>query len=383
MTPDIWTYADAISHCIDYMGSSTSQETERYARRAVQLAYKEMASKRNWNYFYHIGHVTTVADYSTGTIAYDHTGGAQERMVTLTTGTWPSWAADGMLDIDNIFYPCTRRISDTVITLADANNPGADVAAGTEYTIAREHYTLPVDFGAMDRVIQHDHSTTMTYLPPGEFFCQQRTSVSVANPWSYTITNDPNRHGAMAIRFYPVPDEIYQFGFYYRRRPRTLKIDNYSTGTVSTTSGQTTLTGSGTVWNSTMIGSIVRFAADAVDVPTGLSGASPFWLERSITAYTSATSLTLDQDPQQSLSGVKYSISDPVDIESGAMLSYFLRECERQCRLIRRMEPSGSEDQNYALSYHTALEADNRRLERQDLMFPRRLADMPLGDDVE
>ncbi len=385
MSPDIWTYQDAIGHAIDYMGAASDAETERYARRAVQLAYKELANKRNWNYYHQIGHINTVAPYQTGTIAFDYTGGAYERMVTLTSGTWPTWAADGMLGISNVFYPVTRRISDTVITLSESNSPSADIAAGTEYFIAKEQYTLPVDFGAMDELIQQGYATALSYTTPGEFLSQQRTQVTTANPWTYTITNDPNRHGVMVLRFYPAPDAIYPFAFYYRRRPRPLQIDLYSAGTVSLTSGSTTASGADTAWNSRMGGAIIRFAQDSTitDEPTGLSGASPYWLERSVSSVTNATALVLDQDPLQNLSSVRYSISDPVDIESGAMLTYFLREIEKQCRAVRRIKPMEDEEGQYRLALNRAMEADNRHFERETGMVPRRLSDMPITADVE
>ncbi len=384
MTPELWTYHDAIQHAIDYMGAASDQETERYARRAVQLAYKELASKKNWSYYYQIGHISTVAPYSTGTIAYDHTGGASERMVTLTGGTWPTWAADGMLQIDNVAYPVASRSSGTVILLSEANNPGADVAASTTYTIAKEQYTLPVDFGAMDEVMQPGYAIVLAYMTPGDFLSQQRTQVTTANPWTYTITNDPNRHGVMVIRFYPAPDAAYPFKFFYRRRPRPIRIDHYDTGTVVVTDGSTTIAGTDTAWHEQMIGSMIRFAhLTTDDSPTGLSGASPFWLERSITAVASATSLTIDQDPLETLTGVRYAISDPVDLEAGAMITYFIRELEKQCRMVRRMEAMGDEEMQYRMALNRAMEADSRHYERENARVPRRLADMPLVDDVE
>jgi hypothetical protein len=111
-----------------------------------------------------------------------------------------------------------------------------------------------------------------------------------------------------------------------------------------------------------MVGCVVRFAQDSSvqEIPTGLTGASPFFLERTISAYTDGQTLTLDQDPQMSLSGVKYSISDPVDIEPGAMLTYFLREVEKQVRIARKMKPMEVEEIQYRDAQLSAFEMDNR-----------------------
>lgn len=361
MKADIWTYADLITHALDYLGAATDAQTERFARRAIQLAYQTMQSQQNWTYYYQLGHFNTVAPYSTGTVAYTHS----TRTVALTGGTWPTWAADGMIVIDNVPYPVVSRTSGSAVVLADANNPGANVAGGTTYEIFREAYTLPVDFGSMDSLYRMNGSPfSLSYLTPGDFLGNMAFNVGPSEPFYYTITNDPNRYGVLAIRLRPAPSDIFPLSFMYRRRPRSLKVDSYNTGTATVTSASTTLTGIGTSWASNLVGCIVRFAQDNRAVPTGPSGANPCWLERSITAFTSATTMTLDAVPGQNLTAVKYSISDPADMEAGAMSTYLLREVERQCRAVKRMKPASDEEtQQYQIALRQAFEADSRRFE--------------------
>src|SRR5574338_846908 len=104
------TYKDLVDYCLDYAGGDVTVENRRKARRAVQNAYRDMAKDHRWRYYLIIGRLATVEYYSTGTIAYDHTGGANERQVTLTSGTWPSWAANGILVIDNVTYEVDSRV---------------------------------------------------------------------------------------------------------------------------------------------------------------------------------------------------------------------------------------------------------------------------------
>ena len=85
------TYFDLIDSTLDYCGASIDERNLRYARTAIQNAFRELSNSREWTYYQQIGFINTVASYSTGTIEYDHTGGANERQVTLTTGTWPTW----------------------------------------------------------------------------------------------------------------------------------------------------------------------------------------------------------------------------------------------------------------------------------------------------
>lgn len=84
--------------------------------------------------------VSGVASYSTGTVA------ASDGTVTLTGGTWPTWAADGILRVNGQTYWVDARSSDTVLTVKDA---ALDVDASTSYEIHRWRYPLPTDFGEL------------------------------------------------------------------------------------------------------------------------------------------------------------------------------------------------------------------------------------------
>lgn len=367
MQVNTFTYADAIDHARDYCGAALDPQTDRFCRKAVQSAIQAAQGIRNWTFYYQRGRILTSASYSTGTVAFDYTGGAVERQLTLTSGTWPTWAADGVVWISNVPYTVSSRISSTVLQLTHSGNPGEDVAS-TEYSISRESYTLPVDFGAMGEIAVMGQNTGIYYVKPDEFITIQSNDNSTGLPCRYTLTGDPRRLGAMVIRFQPMPNAVYAVDFSYRRQARRLGIDLYSTGTVSTTSGLTTLSGTGTSWNSHMVGSVIRFAQDASgDVPTGLSGASPFYLERTIASFTNSLTMALDADPQLTLSGVKYAISDPVDIEPGAMLTYFLREVERQIRITRRIKAMEIEELQHRDALMAACEMDSRHHEMRNL----------------
>ena len=103
----------------------------------------------DWSFLYKQDSITLQDNYATGTIAYDHTGGTHELQVTLSGGTWPTWAIEGMIEIDGVDYGVATRISDTVILLDANNNPGADVAASTSYDLHKDDYDLPDDFGSI------------------------------------------------------------------------------------------------------------------------------------------------------------------------------------------------------------------------------------------
>jgi hypothetical protein len=53
-------------------------------------------------------------------------------------------------------------------------------------------------------------------------------------------------------------------------------------------------------------------------VPTGLDGLYPYVEQRVIATYTSPTILALDNTVSAAASGVKYSITDPIDLDPSA-----------------------------------------------------------------
>ncbi len=99
----------------------------------------------------------------------------------------------------------------------------------------------------------------------------------------------------------------------------------------------TAVTGAGTAFTSAMIGSVLRVSSNTTDLPDDLAGNNPFAYEARITAVASATACTVDASLGTG-TGLKFIISDPVDIEQGAMLTAVLRCCERELAQERTMD---------------------------------------------
>jgi len=360
------TFRDCVEHLLDYTGGGTDEINLRRARRAVLNAYREVSNARPWHYYFRLGKINTVASYSTGTVAYDHTGGSNERELTLTSGTWPDWAGLGTVLVDNVPYDVAARVSATVLTLSVNNNPGADVAAGTSYQIFQDTYQLPGDFKSCGEMVNSTTAGTIPYIQPDEWPGLHRSLRAPAMPSHFTITSDPRYHGVLAVRFGPPPSSTWRYDFVYRRKPRDLVTENYSTGTVTVNSASTTVTGTGTAWTTAMEGAVIRFSGDGTNLPTspaGGPGGEPAVVERIITDVASATSLTIDAVPGQTLTAVKYLISDPIDIEMESMQNYLLRECERQVRIGTKYQPTAFEEELHKLAMMQAFEADNRATE--------------------
>lgn len=333
---DLWTFADAVRHLLDlHELDSNSGLNKRNARASLLKAYRDLPSRTAWNYYYRQRLLQTVAAYSTGTVAFDYTGGASERMLTLTTGTWPSWAAFGRVIIDDVHYEVATRESNSIITLTETSNPGADVAALTTYQIYRSAYLLPADYRSLCRIWDVEEQRPLNLVDPAQHHTSQQWLGTPQEPWEAMVRATGEYYGGMALHFGPPPETAKTYDLLYIARPRPLNIEDYSTGTVTVSLSSATVTGSGTVFPTNCVGSVIRFSKNST-LPTsvigGLDGSdNPFLLQGVIKTRTSDTALVLEEAASVAIAaGSAFTISDPLDIEPGVMLTALLRAAEAE-----------------------------------------------------
>lgn len=385
-----YTYQDAINHLLDYLGADIGTEALRVSRRAIQNTLRTLPRMHRWTYYYNHGRINTNGSYSTGTIAYDYTGGAYERMVTLTGGTWPSWAIDGTLRIGSVNYKIAGIQSATVATLDLTQSPTGDVPAGTSFTLFCDEYILPLDFISSDEGLDRDSFACLSYVHPRQWISNVETGHNYSgDPYLYTITGHSVLQGRLAFRVYPYPSANKSFDYLYQRGPRPAIIENYSTGTVAANANSgptTTVTATGASFTSSLTGSIIRISPDAVELPTGIDGDSSAEYERQIVAVVSSTQVIVDEPIYTTFSGRKYVISDPIDVEQGTMLDAFLRGCEHQVCLLRSKSNANEMYKAFLDSVRMAQAADSKVIQRRsaspDNYVRPRLARFPLGGNL-
>lgn len=360
MASQLWTYSDVLEAMLDWQGANPQPQMERQSRRAILAALDEVSQAHHWSFYYRDRFITTSAPYSTGTIQYDHSGGSYERVVVLTSGTWPTWAADGVLRIGTVNYEVLSRQSTTELQLSINSNPGADVAAGTSYTLYRDGYVLPVDCWTIDELYAEETGRHMGYVHPRDWLHKHRVNSTGGQPTHYSVMGSDDYQGEIELVLYPYPDAAETLAFIYSRRPRKVVFENVKAGTASVTASSTTVTGTNTAFTSAMIGSLIRISSNAAEYPTGREGANPFAFERAIVAVNSATSLEMDQSVNTSYSGVKYVISDPIDIDVALMGRAFMRCAEAIIGKQRRLEDRTALDAEYQKALILAKEADTR-----------------------
>ena len=308
-TADLFTYQDALEHLEAHTLGGAMDSERRDFRSAFLGAYSDLASRYDWLYYHTEHEIRLEATYSTGTIAYDHTGGSNEREVTLSGGTWPTNVTAGRIKISDVRYPIATRESSTVITLPASINPGVDVAASTSYTWLRSSYTLPGDFKDMDP--PHTENSYFNQRPVSldSIMAFERHIRASSNPprW-YAIGPDPNLYGQMAMYVQYEPSTAEGLRFFYRRYPRRVKYSGTetaaTTGTLASASaGQAVLTGynSSTAFNSDMVGSVIRIGTTDTK-PSGVRGLNPYTEQRIISAVNSSTQVTLDANLSNAVS---------------------------------------------------------------------------------
>jgi hypothetical protein len=156
--------------------------------------------------------ITLSIPYATGTVAI------ASGVVTLTSGTFPSWAADGTIQISGSSYTVNTRDGDTQVTLDDTS---VDEDAGTSYNLIRDTYTLPDDVG---RVVGMFHFPLNEYKESIELVSHQQWLEMRA---SSDLTGDP-RYAATRFKaedrttghrqeamFYPTPDTAWILHYQY------------------------------------------------------------------------------------------------------------------------------------------------------------------------
>jgi len=364
---ELFTYADVIDALSDFTQGHAVGHPVSALRRNVLAAYREFSGLHDWSFLLVAGRVQLAAPQTTGTVVYDHTGGTNERELTLTGATWPTNAQDYSVRFDDIVCDIATRVSDTVVTLDSVMAPGADVTS-TTYEAWPRWYLLPPDFVSMAPTQDETSSWLLgEYITPAEMHALTRYESDTGDIRYYTISSVPDLYGRMGLFVYPASNAVETLDFLYKRQLRPLrysgKADNDKAGTITMTGGSTALTGSGTAFTSTHVGTVVRTAGNS-SLPTGLEGSNPWVEQRSIVAVASATAATLDAAPTATRTGSKYTLSDPIDIEVAAYEA-FLWGAKRNLARERRLKDLGAVEQAYDEALLRARASDSRTRHRR------------------
>jgi hypothetical protein len=190
--------------------SSFTADQQSDINDCVHDGLRRVYAAYSWSFLRPVADVTTTAPYATGTVA------VASGVVTLTGGTFPSWAADGVLKVSDQYYSVASRGSGTQITL---DSTTVTVTAGTAYQLARPE--IPLD-DAFDSVA---NDSDLTYYPSADSWfppVQWRHDSQIRRlegnnpqfdrPVVYSVrttTFDPTIGSRKVLALYPTPDQAY------------------------------------------------------------------------------------------------------------------------------------------------------------------------------
>lgn len=171
---------------------------------------RRVYAAHDWSFLHPIADVVTTAPYATGTIT------VASGVVTLVGGTFPSWAASGILKVSNRYYSVASRNSNTQITLDDTSTT---VASAASYQLARPEISLDATFDAVA------NDSDLTYYPsPDTWYSSVKwrhdamirqlegNNPEFDRPAFYsvrTVTFDATVGSLKVLALYPAPDQVY------------------------------------------------------------------------------------------------------------------------------------------------------------------------------
>jgi hypothetical protein len=135
-------------------------------------------------------------------------------VVTLSGGTFPSWAAVGVLEVSNTFYDVDTRNSNSQVTLEDTS---VTVAAASAYELTRPEYDLPDTFEDIEGNLTYQPGEADFYPPvtekhDGEILRLAQDDPYADRPLYYgirTVEFDPTVGSRRRLSLYPTPDAVY------------------------------------------------------------------------------------------------------------------------------------------------------------------------------
>ena len=366
--PEVYSYSDALDALTDFAQSWNAAGSQAILRRCIRQARDEIAAVHNASFLTKRDRVLLRAAQTTGTVTYDHTGGATcERQLTLTGDTWPSWAVDAAVRLDDMVCDIQAVKSSTVVQLEAVMNPGQDVAAGTSYTLYPRHYALQPDFMKILSVAEESSWMLGDYVSASEYFALDRYNSETGDPRQYTIAQIPDQLGRMGLFVFPPSDTTEPLDLLYKRKLRDLRYSGHTSaeyaGTIVVTAGSAAVAGTSTQFDSKMVGSLLRISSSTTR-PGGLESDNPWVEQRVIDTITNATTLTLDGNVATTRSGVSYVISDPVDLDS-IFWNAFLACCQKQYAVARDLKNKAEVIAAYREALLIAKGGDSRTGQRQ------------------
>lgn len=217
---------ERVGHFLFGLRSGFSADQTSDIEQCIEDGLKYVYASHNWSFFRPLKDITTTAPYATGAVTI------AAGVVTLAGGTFPSWAADGLIKVSNSYYSVATRDSDTQITLDDTT---VAVESASAFELGRPEIPLDASFEDManDRTLSYYPDQNELYPPIQNRHDQairvmQQDDPYYDRPIYYSIRTvefDSTVGSRKRLAFYPTPDKAYVL-----RAPMILRPVSISSG---------------------------------------------------------------------------------------------------------------------------------------------------------
>ena len=219
------TLLERVGHFLFGLRTGYSADQINDIEECIEDGLQKVYTAHTWSFFRPIETITTTAPYATGTIT------VASGVVTLSDGTFPSWAAQGVLELDDDYYEVDTRDGDTQITLEDTSV--TDAVAST-YELGRLEYDLPATFEAIEGDLIYEPGQSDFYPPVRQRHDDQIRRLLQDDPYY----DRPVYYGVRTVEFvqtvgsrrrltfYPTADAAYVLTARMKVRPLMIDATN-------------------------------------------------------------------------------------------------------------------------------------------------------------
>lgn len=204
------TLLERVGHYLFGIRTGFSSDQTSDILNCIQDGLQRVYASHSWSFFRPVVDITTTAPYTTGTVTI------ASGVVTLTGGTFPTWAADGLFLVDNGYYSVASRDGNTQITL---DNTTVTIATASTYQLARPE--IPMD-AAFDSIA---NDSDIAFYPSDERWYpavkmrhddfirkMEQSNPEFDRPIWYSVRTtefDATVGSRRVLAFYPAPDQAY------------------------------------------------------------------------------------------------------------------------------------------------------------------------------
>jgi len=227
LTASYATLLERVGHYLFGIRASYSSDQTADIEQCIEDGLRDVYAAHPWSFFRPIEDITTTAPYATGTVTI------AAGVVTLVGGTFPSWAADGILKVSNSYYSVASRDGNTQITLDDTS---VTVASASAFELGRPEIPLSDSFMDLsgDRQLTYYPDQNDCYPPVREKHDQAIRTFQQNNPYYdrpiffsiRTAEFDPTVGSRKRLAFYPTPDAAYVLRVPMILRPTMIDATN-------------------------------------------------------------------------------------------------------------------------------------------------------------